>query len=422
MVLFVLVCGLISWLAGRVREDRRCLEVAALERERLLAAEQAAREAAERANRAKDDFLAAATHELRNPLSAIVGWVQHLKRKSLPPEEVETAVESIERSANVQTQLIADLLDLSRVRMGKLRLEMKTVNLSDVVRSALNIAQPTAKEEIRWDTEIGNTVGPVLADSDRLHQIVWNLLSNAIKFTAPGGTVKVSVKDEGDHAELVVADTGEGIDKEFLPKVFDRFQQEEKGVRRGGLGLGLAITKELVELHGGRVHAASKGKGCGAEFKVILPKLRVPAIADDGTNDVSVALSPLADALTGRRVLIVDDDAEARALIAKVLHWHGAHTIAVGSAREAEHVVKSRPIDVLISDLGMPEEDGIELIRNIRTPEFALEEHLPAIALTAYATNEDRLWALASGFQVHLGKPIEPKRLVEAVAELAHTQ
>jgi signal transduction histidine kinase/ActR/RegA family two-component response regulator len=423
MALFILVCGLISWLAARVREERRGLELAAAERQRLLVAEQAAREEAERANRAKDDFLAAVTHELRNPLSSIVGWVQLLRRHALPQEEVETAIESIERSASVQTQLITDLLDLSRVGMGKLRLDMHPVSVSDLVRSAVQIVLPTSQAKgIEWDAHIRHSVGPVLGDHDRLHQIVWNLLSNAIKFTPSGGTIRLVVADKGGYAELVVADTGEGIDHSFLPKVFDRFQQEENGPRKGGLGLGLAITKELVELHGGRIEASSKGKGCGAEFTVMLPKLRVPAIVGDADIRVPTAPSARADTLVGKRVLIVDDDADARSLIEKVLRWHGAETIVASSAKEAEELVKSRPVDVLISDLGMPEEDGIELIQQIRTQGFGPEVQIPAIALTAYTSEEDELWALASGFQIHLGKPVEPAQLVDAIAELAEVR
>jgi signal transduction histidine kinase/ActR/RegA family two-component response regulator len=421
MALFLLVCGLLSWLAARVREHRQELELAAAERERLLVAEQAARQQAEHANRAKDDFLAAVTHELRTPLSSILGWVQLMRQHDLPQDEVETAMESIEQSARIQTQLITDLLDLSRVRMGKLRLDMHAVCISDVVESAAQTVLPTAQAKgIEMCLPSGQSVGPVLADTDRLHQVVWNLLSNAIKFTPSDGTICITVADKGEHVELVVADSGEGIDDAFLQMVFDRFQQEESGLHKGGLGLGLAIAKELVELHGGTIRASSSGKGRGAEFTVVLPKVRVPAILQQFENEYVVSPRPLTDTLEGKRILIVDDDADARFVIEKVLRRHGADTIAVDSADEATKLVKSLRVDVLVSDLGMPDVDGIELIRRIRDSDPPQNEPIPAIALTAYTSEQDQLWALASGFQIHLGKPVEPSQLVDAVAELAH--
>jgi signal transduction histidine kinase len=421
MVLFLLVCGLISLLAARVREHRRELELAAAERERLLIAERHARNRAEKANCAKDDFLAAVTHELRTPLSSILGWAQLLRQHDLNTDEIETAMESIEHSAKIQTQLITDLLDLSQVRMGKLRLDMCAVCLSDVVESAVRTVLPTARAKgVELIAPIQQSVGPILGDRDRLNQVFWNLLSNAIKFTPSGGTVRVTVEDTGSNAMLTVTDTGQGIDSSFLPMVFNRFQQEETGVHKGGLGLGLSIAKELVELHGGSVWASSRGKGHGAEFSVVLPKLRVPAVAEHLETEYMISPRPFTDTLQGKRILIVDDDEDARALIERVLRRHGADTIAVDSAAEATELVKSLRVDVLVSDLGMPDVDGIELIRRIRDSNSLDNEPIPAIALTAYTSDQDQLWVLASGFQIHLGKPVEPSALVDAVAELAH--
>ncbi len=422
MALFLLVSSLISWLAARVREHRRELERAAEERQKLFAAEQVARKEAERANRAKDDFLAAVTHELRTPLSSIVGWVQLVRRNALAKDELQTAMESIERSAKIQAQLITDLVDLSRVRMGKLRLEAKPVCLSDILRSATQTVLPSAKARgIDLVVSIRQSIGPVLADTDRLHQIVWNLLTNAIKFTPTGGSVRVTANDNAGDAELVVADTGEGIDASFLPMVFDRFRQEASGPHKGGLGLGLAITKELVELHGGSIRAASDGKGRGTTFTVVLPKLRVAAVATEVEREVTLSSSQRNQALAGKRVLIVDDDIEARLLIERVLQTQGAETIVASCAIEAEKLLTTWHADVLISDLGMPETDGIELIRHIRQRESD-GASIPAVALTAYASEQDRQRALESGFQIHLGKPVEPARLVDAIAELAEAR
>jgi CheY-like chemotaxis protein/anti-sigma regulatory factor (Ser/Thr protein kinase) len=305
--------------------------------------------------------------------------------------------------------------------MGKLRLDMHAVCISDVVESAAQTVLPTAQANgIEMCLPSGPSVGPVLADTDRLHQVVWNLLSNAIKSTPSGGTICITVADKGEHVELVVADSGEGIDDTFLPMVFDRFQQEESGLHKGGLGLGLAVAKQLVELHGGTIRASSSSKGRGAEFTIVLPKLRVPAVLHQFENEYVISPRPFTDTLDGKRILVVDDDADARSLIENVLRRHGAETIAVDSAEEATELVKSLHVDVLVSDLGMPEVDGIELIRRIRDSDFVQDEPIPAIALTAYTSEEDKLWALASGFQIHLGKPVEPSQLVGAVAELAH--
>jgi len=420
MGLFLLVCVLIVWLSARVRAHRREAEQAAEERQQLLVREQAARQEAERANRAKDDFLAAVSHELRTPLNSIFGWVQLLRQHDMSAEEAELAMESIERSAKVQTQLISDLMELSRIRMGKLRLEVQPICLSEIVQSAVQTVLPGAMAKgIELDAPARPSVGPVLADADRLHQVVWNLLSNAIKFTPSGGTVQAVVLDTGEHAELTVTDTGEGIEPSFLPRVFDRFQQETTKRRQSGLGLGLSIVKELVELHGGSISVSSGGKGQGSQFKVILPKLRVPAVgAEEMPEASSVQSSVPSKVLAGKRILIVDDDREARSLIENVLKSEGAETISAGSAVDAQELLGSQIPDVLISDLAMPEIDGLELIKSIRHLEFTAASP-PAIALTAYTGESDRRRALESGFQIHLGKPVDSRELVDAVAGLA---
>ena len=416
--LFLLVCVLVVWLAARVRADRKEAEQAAEEREQLLIREQLARKEAERANRAKDNFLAAVSHELRTPLQSILGWVQLLRQHEMNSEETELAMESIERSARVQTQLISDLMDLSQMRMGKLRIEVQPVCLSATVHSAIQTVVPAAKAKgIKIETAERPSVGPVLADPNRVHQIVWNLLSNAIKFTPSGGTIRAIVTDRGDHAELIVNDSGEGIDACFLPLVFDRFEQAASKRNQGGLGLGLSIVKELVELHGGRVEASSKGKGMGSEFKVTLPKLKVPAVVVEELSQASSQPSGTRHVLSGKRILVVDDDLEARALVEFVLRQEGAETMSAASAAQAHELLKSLQPDVLISDLGMPDIDGFEFIKTVSSRR-AKSRPIPAVALTAYTSDVDRSRAIESGFQLHLGKPVEARELIDSVAGL----
>ena len=315
MGLFAVAAALIVWLSAKVRRHRHTLECAAEERERLLKSEQAARKEAEQANRAKDNFFAAVTHELRNPLSSILGWVQLLQMGELNADEFKGAIESIERSARIQVQLVDDLLDLSRIRSGKLRLSVETLCFTEIVESAVHSMLPAAQAKgIEVNYNLAHAVGPILGDATRLQQVVWNLLSNALKFTSAGGSVRIQLADRGKIAELVVSDTGEGIEPDFLPRIFGRFQQSESGVLRGGLGLGLAIVKEIVELHGGTIHAASCGKGKGSEFRIELPKHRVPALSDLNSENLYKS-SPSAAALAGKQVLIIDDDDTALLLI-----------------------------------------------------------------------------------------------------------
>jgi len=425
MVLFLLVSTLIVWLAANMREHRQFLERAAEERQRSLQREQQARVDAESANRAKDDFLAAVTHELRTPLSSIVGWVELIKREALAEGEVRLAIESIERSAKVQTQLVSDILDLSRIQKGKLRLEVRPICLSELTQSAIQTIVPAAVAKgIELRTEIPSSAGPVLGDAERLHQICWNLLSNAIKFTPSGGTVHVRVHETTETIKLVIADTGEGIDPSFLPKVFHRFEQGPASAHQGGLGLGLAITKEIVELHGGNISVSSSGRGQGTEFEISLPKLTLPAVAEndqDATNVIGHSVSP--NELAGKLILVIDDDCQARSMVETVLKKYGATTMTAGSASEALHLAHFRRPDVVVSDIGMPEVDGFEFIRQLRISKSKASD-TPAIALTAYTSAYDCEKALQSGFQAHLAKPVHVYDLVECVAEVtkgAHT-
>ena len=420
MVMFLLVCGLVVWLADRVHRHRREAERSAEERQLLLVREQAARKEAERANRAKDEFLATVTHELRTPLQSILGWTQLLQLKGLDGREAEIALGSIERSVKVQSQLINDLLDLSRIVMGKLRLDTRIVYLSEPLTAALETVGPAAKaKNIRLLADESGDDAVVLGDPDRLHQVVWNLLSNAIKFTAPQGTIRASVRREGRSVHLTIADSGEGIESAFLPKVFERFHQTKSGHRKGGLGLGLAIVKELVELHGGTVSAFSEGRGRGTAFTVSLPAHRVPAIANEASLPARPVIGSISQPLTGRRVLVVEDDAEAADIIHQVLERHGAEVIPASTAEEAALLLQRERPDVLLSDLGLPGEDGLQLVRQLRGQSEEDLARIPAVALTGRTREVDQFLAIESGFQVHLGKPVTSGKLVSTLAELS---
>ena len=390
------------------------------EREGLLASEQAARADAERANHLKDEFLATLSHELRNPLNAILGYSQILRRNRFDPELL-TGLETIERNARLQAQLISDLLDVSRIVSGKMRLDVEVIDAEAVVDAALAVVAPAAGAkgvEVRRLPTIGTP--RVLGDSGRLQQIVWNLLSNAIKFTPHGGRVSVQVRHERSQVEIEVGDNGSGISPEFLPFIFDRFRQEEVGSRKshGGLGLGLAIVKHLVEMHGGIVTARSEGEGHGATFTVTLPQTSVReglAPADPAAGHAPVG------ELAGLRVLVVDDDRDARMLFSRVLAEAGAEVRIAGDVADAMLSIEQRVPSVLISDIGMAQRDGYDLIREVRARGHA-SESLPAIALTAFARNEDRDNALKAGFQRHLTKPITPQDLLSAVASLVRAR
>jgi signal transduction histidine kinase len=388
--------------------------------------EQRARDVADAASRTKDEFLASVSHELRTPLSAILGWSKML---SLPldPAKRQRAVETIERNAVVMAQLIEDLLDVSRIVSGKLRLELRTVQLSGVVEAAIESVRPAAEaRSVRIEQALEPDAGAIHGDPARLQQVVCNLLCNAVKFTLPGGRVSVTLAPRGTHAEIVVRDTGKGIDPRFLPHVFEAFRQAEPAVTRStaGLGLGLAIVKHLVELHGGRVEASSDGADRGAAFTVRLPLLARreswPALQPDpgcGRADASLATPPK---LVGLRVLVVEDEDDMRQLLEDVLTACGSRVTATGSVAEAMGVFERGDVpDVLISDIGMPGETGYDLIRRVRGLPPDRGGNVPAAALTAYTRAEDRRRVLGAGYELHVPKPIEPAEVVTVVATLA---
>jgi PAS domain S-box-containing protein len=390
------------------------------ERAQLLESERAARAEAERTSAMKDSFLATLSHELRSPLGAILGWATLLSRRIGEDSDLRQGIEAIERNARVQTRLIEDLLDMSRIASGKLLLEIQPVDLAPLVEAALDAARPAAESKgIRLAKLVDEASITVAADPHRMHQVLWNLLTNAIKFTPAGGTLQVMLHRTASHAEVSVADTGVGIGPEFLPLVFERFRQaDESSTRRyGGLGLGLAIVKNLVELHGGQVRAASAGEGQGTTFTVVLPLALQPPLAATVKGGGELRSFAAVD-LGGIKVLLVEDDADARDLISRILRECGA---IVSSAADAEHalaLVRADPPDVLVSDIGMPDVDGYELLRRVRAMEQPQGRSIPAVALTAFASVQDRTRALRAGFVVHVSKPVDPTELVRTVARL----
>jgi signal transduction histidine kinase/response regulator RpfG family c-di-GMP phosphodiesterase len=409
-------------------------------RARLLVREQAARADAERANRTKDEFLATLSHELRTPLTAILGWTHLIRGGNLDASMMTRALETIERNARAQSQLIDDLLDVSRIITGKLMLDFRPVELASIIEATVDTVRPMAEaKSIQVRPALRTAHCIVSGDPARLQQVVWNLFSNAVKFTPEGGSVEVGLTCDERHVELEVSDTGQGISQDFLPYIFDRFRQADGTTTRkhGGLGLGLAIVRHLVELHGGTIRAHSDGDGHGATFTLSLPLATASTAPLDEEDAVEerpgniVMLSPTAtdemrepsaaqsDVLGGLRILIVDDEADTRELVQEVLARQGAEVRSSGSAAEALRTLAVWKPDLLISDIGMPVEDGYELIRQVRN--FDAEHHgqIPAVALTAYAGAEDHRRALAAGFQTHLAKPIVPKSLIETVARVA---
>ena len=365
------------------------------------------------ANRAKEDFLATLSHELRTPLNAMLGWTRLLRMGKLDTAGMTRALETIERNAHIQEQLIADILDLSRIVTGKLRLELRPIELAPVIEAALDAVRPTAAAKgIHLDAET-DYQGTVLGDPDRLQQVVWNLVSNAIKFTPAGGRVGVSLSRAGPSAVISVSDTGEGIASELLPFIFDRFTQGDVSVTRphGGLGLGLSIVRHIVESHGGKVVAESEGRGRGALFAVHLPvrALQLTSVPED------THVQPLG----GLKVLVVDDDPDARESVSLALAQCGARTAAVGSAREAFLMLGDFKPDVLVSDIDMPDEDGCSFIRRVRSLSQHGLAHVPAVALTGYAQPEDQRRALMAGFQKFVPKPVHVDELASVVKTLA---
>ncbi|MDQ3754101.1 MAG: PAS domain S-box protein, partial [Acidobacteriota bacterium] len=391
-----------------------------------LASERDARAEAEQANRLKDEFLATVSHELRTPLTAILGWARILQDDRLDASVVKNALATIERNAQAQNQLIEDLMDVSRIITGKLRLNVRPVELVVVINAAIEAVRPAAEAKgIRLQPVLDPIASAVSGDPDRLQQIVWNLLSNAIKFTPKGGRVQVRLERINSHIEIVVSDTGQGINAEFLPYVFDRFRQADASTTRkhGGLGLGLAIVRQLVEMHGGTASVASDGEGRGATFTVKLPLLimrhepgdeerRHPQVVEG----IKIECPPELD---GVRVLVVDDEPDARQLLTVVLERCGAKILTASSATEALRLLAEVRPDVLLSDIGMPGEDGYSLIRKVRALPAEQGGRTPAAALTAYASAEDRKRVLLAGFQLHIPKPVEPTELITVVASLA---
>lgn len=404
------------------------MKLAEIERQKLLDGERAARAEAERMIRTKDEFLATLSHELRTPLNAILGWAQLLRTGKTAPKDIARGLEVIERNARTQARLVEDLLDMSRIISGKAKLDVKTVDLASVVETALESVQAAAQaKSIRLTKSLDPSVVRAAADGARIQQILWNLLSNAIKFTPNGGSVEVALRPAGDSIEIAVSDTGQGIAPEFLPHVFERFRQADSSVTRlhSGLGLGLAIARHLTELHGGTIRAESDGIGKGAVFTVKLPggadslRDRAPMSESPMPERTSAVVGYTPPPLDGVKVLFVDDDEDSRDLGAHILSQYRAQVIPAGSACEALEVLRRERPTVLVSDIGMPGEDGYELIAKVRELGDDGGGGTPAVALTAFAHPDDRRRALLAGFQVHLPKPVDPVELVAAVAALA---
>lgn len=405
----------------------------AMDNARLFESARKARKEAEMANRLKDEFLATVSHELRTPLNAILGWSRVLRSGKLDEQSAARALETIERSARAQGQIIEDILDVSRIITGKLRLDVSPVEISPAIEAAIDSLRPTAEARgIRLESVLDSGPNPVLGDSNRLQQIIWNLLSNAIKFTPKGGRVQIALERINSYLEVTVSDTGQGINREFLPYVFERFRQADSSTTRlhGGLGLGLAIVRHLVELHGGSVTAHSPGENLGSTFIVRFPLaiMREGGNQWDEQNSSRFHQTPegafsteFGSELTGVRVLVVDDEADARELLSVILQQCGAEVRAASSTQKALQELKEWKPNILVSDIGMPEHDGYELIKEVRALESEHGGDIPAIALTAYARSEDRLKALRSGFQTHLSKPIEPAELVAIIASLTRS-
>jgi PAS domain S-box-containing protein/excisionase family DNA binding protein len=395
------------------------------ERRKLERAVQARAEELAEANRIKDEFLATLSHELRTPLTSILGWAHLLQRGDMDHATSMRALEAIQRNARSQVQLIEDLLDVSRVITGKLSLEVRPTNLASVIEAAIEAVRPAADAKRVHLVATLDHATTIPGDPDRLRQVVWNLLSNSIKFTRAKGRVDVSLRQSGEEAQIVIKDTGIGISRDFLPHVFDRFRQADSTSTRayGGLGIGLALVRHLVEQHGGTVAAESPGDEQGSTFTVTLP-LAGPTMLGQRAEAVRLTdyhSSEQADAqaLNNLRVLVVDDEEDARALLQTVLALSGARVTTAASAREALAVIERERPHVMVCDIGMPGEDGYQLIGRVRALPFDHGGSIPAVALTAYAREEDRRRALEAGFQVHVSKPIKPSELVAVVASVA---
>ena len=426
LVLGTVVAMMLFWTTRAEVRARAAAERAATENARLYETARQARAEAERLNRLKDEFLATVSHELRTPLNAILGWSQLLQQMPDDPETLDQGIETIERNARAQAQLIEDLLDVSRIITGKLRLDVRRISLVPVIEAALDTVRPAATaRNVQLDAHLDHSAGMVLGDPSRLQQVVWNLLSNSIKFTPHGGRVDVSLSREGSGVRITVTDTGQGMKPDFLPQLFTAFRQADGSTTRqhGGLGLGLAIVRHMVELHGGTVSAHSDGIGKGSTFHVLLP---VKAVAAEGPADEGVD-ARLAEQqvrqqshvdLEGLRILVVDDEADAREILRRVLGSANAQVRTAASAQEAMTQLREFRPDVLVSDIGMPGEDGYTLLRRVRALSPTEGGRIPAIALTAFARVEDRRRALDAGFQLHLAKPVQAAELLASIAAL----
>lgn len=402
------------------------------EREAHLVNERLLRMEAETANRAKDMFLATLSHEMRTPLNAIVGWVGILRQEGCDATDLQEGLAAIDRNSKAQVQLIEDVLDVSRIVSGKLRLEIKPCDMADIIRAGVETVRAAANaREIQLRTNLDPAASKMACDDVRMQQVIWNLVSNAVKFTPKGGTVTVTLARERSSIKIEVKDNGQGMDKDLLPHVFDRFRQADGSSRRkfGGLGLGLSIVKHIVEAHGGTVRAESDGEGKGSTFTVLLP-IRAVRLEEDSmapaaqgcsagaeSQNAQTPVSPPLVCLAGMRVLVVDDEPDAQRLLVRVLEQAGATVLAASSAREALDILSKLTPEVLVSDLGMPEEDGLDLIRQVRGRGHHPRD-LPAVALTAFVSKEDQRAALLAGFQVHIPKPVDPHDLTAVIASL----
>lgn len=399
------------------------------ERARLLVREQSARAEAEAANRTKDEFLATLSHELRTPLTAILGWSHLLRSQRLNDAEVSRAIDTIERNAKSQSQLIDDLLDVSRIITGKLQIDRAPVDLGNVIEAAYDAVRPAAEaKEVSFVLSVERTRSIVVGDQNRLQQVFWNLFSNAVKFTPQGGEVHVSARVVDGQISVAVTDTGIGIRKDFLPFIFDRFRQADGSTTRehGGLGLGLAIVRHLITLHQGSVAVHSEGEGRGATFTIALP-VAAPVTVATSDNDPSLDQSSdviafsSAEILQGLRILVVDDEPDARDLLSAILKRCGSDVRCSESAEDAVRAFAEWEPDILVSDIGMPNEDGYSLIKRVRESNSDRAQ-IPAVALTAYATDEDRIKALEAGFHTHVAKPIEPEDFVSSIASAIRSE
>jgi PAS domain S-box-containing protein len=398
------------------------------EREMLLASEKEARRMAEMASRTKDEFLGLLSHELRTPLNAILGWSRMLN-SPLDEATYARAIDSIERNAKLQSRLIDDMLDISRIISGKLRLDAQPVDLTTVINAAVDTLRPAAEaKNIRVYVVLDYSAGVVLGDSTRLQQVVWNILSNAIKFTSKNGSIQISLERINSHVEITVSDTGIGIEEEFLPFVFDRFRQADSTSSKkfGGLGLGLSIVRQLVELHGGMVEAHNREDVKGAIFTVKLPIMAIHPKSEQRLSEIEQNIQAVGGTIAfdcppsieGTKLLVVDDEPDARMLLQTILEKCGAEVKTCESASQALTLIEEYKPDILVSDIGMPDEDGYDLIKKLREKEKGTGKRLPAVALTAFARTEDRLKALSAGYNMHIPKPVEPAELIVVIANL----